>query len=172
MFLVIADASSLILLEKIALLDTLLSHDMDFMIPLEVKKEAVEKGKMKKYPDAFKLEEKISQGRIVVKEAKNKNHVKNLMTLFKIGAGEAEAISLFQQEKADLLATDDRFAINACRALNIPISGSAAFVTHSFNQGLINKDQGTQMLGILSEEGRYKSDIIFKALRKIQGGTT
>lgn len=172
MLLVIADASSLILLEKIALLDTLLSHDMDFMIPLEVKKEAVEKGKMKKYPDAFKLEEKISQGRIAVKEAKNKNHVKNLMALFKIEAGEAEAISLFQQEKADLLATDDRFAINACRALNIPISGSAAFVTHSFDQGLINKDQGTQMLGILSEEGRYKGDIIFKALRKIQGGTT
>lgn len=171
MLLVIADASSLILLEKIALLNVLLSHDVGFMIPLEVQKEAVETGKMKKYPDAFKLEEKISQGRIAVKEAKDKNHVKNLMTSFKIEAGEAEAISLFQQEKADLLATDDRFAINACHALNIPISGSAAFVTNSFDQGLINKDQGIQMLETLSKEGRYNGDIIFKALRKIQGGT-
>ena len=171
MLLVIADASSPILLEKIALLDTLLDHDTSFMIPPEVQKEAVEKGKMKKYPDAFKLEEKISQGRIVVKEVKDKNHVKNLMSLFKIELGEAEAISLFKQEKADILATDDRFAINACHAFNIPISGSVAFVTSSFDQGLINKDQGVQMLGTLSKEGRYKNDIIFKALRKIQGET-
>lgn len=172
MLLVIADASSLILLEKIALLDTLLRHDVRFIIPLEVQKEAVEKGKMKKYPDAFRLEEKISQNRITVGIAKNKNHVQNLMTSFKIEAGEAEAISLFQQEKADLLATDDRFAIRACRALNIPVSGSAAFVTNSFDRGLINKSQGVQMLETLNKEGRYKGDIIFKALHKIQGGAS
>jgi predicted nucleic acid-binding protein len=171
MILIIADASSLILLEKIALLDTLLCHDMSVMIPREVQKEAVEKGKMKKHPDAFKLEKKISQGQITVKDVKDKTHVRNLKESFKMETGEAEAISLFQQEQADLLATDDRFAMNACKALSIPVSGSAAFVTNSFEQGLINKYQGVQMLETLAKEGRYKDDIIFKALHKIQGGT-
>ncbi len=169
MILVIADASSLILLEKIALLDTLLEHSMKFIIPKEVHKEAVDKGKMRKYPDAFNLEEKIQNGKITVKDVEDKGRVKSLMASFKIETGEAEAISLFQQERADLLATDDRLAINACRALSIPTSGSAAFITHSFEQGFINKGQGVQMLEILAKAGRYKSDIIFKALHKIQG---
>jgi len=169
MILVIADASSLILLEKVMLLDTLLEHSIKLVIPLEVQKEAVEKGKMKKRPDAFKLEKKIHEGKVTVREVEDKDHVKSLMASFKIEAGEAEAISLFQQERADLLATDDRLAINACRALSIPTSGSTAFVTHLFEQGFINKDQGIQMLETLAKEGRYKDDIIFKALHKIQG---
>lgn len=171
MILVVADASSLILLEKIKLLDTLLQHEIRVTIPKEVQKEAVEKGRIKRAPDAFALEEKIKQGRISVKEVHGKKQVKNLMTTFKLEAGEAEAIALFQQEKADLLTTDDRFAINACRALNIPISGSTSFVTSSFEKGLISKNQGMQMIETLAKEGRYKDEIIFQALHTIQGGS-
>ncbi|HLC72753.1 MAG TPA: hypothetical protein VJH37_04165 [Candidatus Nanoarchaeia archaeon] len=169
MIIIVADASSLILLEKIGLLETLVKQNMTWVIPEEVQIEAIEKGKIKKYPDAFKLEEKVKKNQIRVKKVEEKIQVNTIMESFKIERGEAEAIILFQQEKADLLATDDRFAINTCNALNIPTSGSVAFVTQSFEKGLISKSKGVQMLETLANEGRYKSDIIFKAMHKIQG---
>jgi len=167
---VVADASSLILLEKIVLLDVLLQHQIKVMIPLEVEKEAVEKGKMQGYPGALKLEEKIKEGTITVKKVSEESQVKNLRAIFKLEVEEAEAIALLQQEKADLLATDDKFAMKACHALNVPTSGSVAFVISSFEKGLIKKEQSVQMMETLAREGRYKDDIIFEALRTILGG--
>lgn len=169
MIIIVADASSLILLEKIGLLEVLLNQKMTWIIPEEVQKEAVEKGKAKQYPDAFKLEEKIMKNKIKVKKIEGEAQVQSLVNEFNLGRGEAEAISLCQQEKADLLATDDRLAINACRALSIPVSGSVSFVTQSFENGLIDLRQGKKMLEILSKEGRYKGEILFKAMRQIQG---
>ncbi len=169
MLLVIADASSLILLEKTELLQVLIENGLSFMIPVEVKREAVDKGKENRFPDAFKIEERINKGSITVKEVNDKKMANEIMKAFNVASGEAEAIALFFQEKANILATDDRLAINACKALNVPTSGSVAFVTESFERGLVNQNKAIHMLEVLANEGRYKNEIIFQALNKIQG---
>ena len=60
MKLIVSDASSLILLNKIKLIERL-SKLMSIKIPLEVKKEAVDIGKENNYQDAFEIEKLISK---------------------------------------------------------------------------------------------------------------
>src|SRR3989338_1566945 len=155
MLIIVSDSSSLILLEKICLLKILTETELNFIIPLEVKKESVDRGKEKNYADAFKLENKINKGVINVKEVKNRSIVNKLMEDFNINKGESEAIALFLQKKSDLLATDDRLAINACNALGVPSSGTLAFVLKSFDKKLISKKEALNMIEKASKYGRY-----------------
>lgn len=166
---IISDASSIILLEKIKLLDKLVK-EFRLVIPKEVEEEAITFGKERKYPDAFRIEEKVKDELISVIEVKDQGFVSKIMSDFNIAKGEAESISLFKQEKADLLATDDRLAIKACKALAIPVSGASTFVTQAFDNRLIQKNDAINMMEILAREGRYKNEIIFKAINHIRGG--
>ena len=167
MNLVISDASSLILLNKIGLINEL-TKLMLIKIPEEIKKEAVDKGKEGGYKDAFEIEDLINKNIIEVKKVKNYENVNKLMKDYNIGRGESEAIQLFKEMKANLLATDDRDAINTCNLLGIPASGSLSFVINCFSKKIISKKEGEEMINKLSIFGRYSSDIINKALNDIK----
>ena len=167
---IVADTSALILLEKTKLLEKLMKNKCNFTISEEVEKEAIEVGKNKGYPDAFLLKEKCDGGLIKIKRVKDQVKVNKIMKDFKIEKGEAESVVLFLQEKSDLLATDDRLAITACRALAIPVSGCPALVIESYNKSIIEKEEAINMIKILAKDGRYKDYIIFQALQDISGG--
>jgi len=168
MKLIVSDASSLILLNKIKLIEKL-SKLMSIKIPLEVKKEAVDVGKENNYQDAFEIERLISKNLVEVEEVKNNLEVNKLMRIYNIEKGESEAIQLFKELKADLLATDDRNAINTCNLLNIPTSGSLAFVINFYKGSIISREEGEEMINQLSIFGRYNIDIINKALNDVRG---
>ncbi len=169
MIIVVSDSSSLVLLEKINLLETLIKDKLNFLIANEVKRESVDIGKERNYSDAFKIEEEIKRGLIKVKEVKDKDLVVKTIKDFNLGKGEAESIILYSQERADLLATDDKLAINACKALNIINSGTISFVIKSFDKNLISKKEALEMLEKLAKYGRYKSDIIFDTIKYVEG---
>ena len=166
--LVIADASSLILLEKTGLLK-ILTKKLEFIISQEVKKEAVDKGRECKFPDAYKIENLIKNNTIKVKNVNNKNMIEEISKSFNLGAGESESMVLFLENKGDILATDDRLAINACKAIGIKTTSSIVFVVESFEKSIIDKVTANNMIKILASEGRYKYEIISKALNKIGG---
>ena len=168
MKLVIADVSSLILLEKTGLLKTL-TEKFEFIISKEVKNEAVDKGKECKFPDAYKIDKLIKNNTIKVKNVNNKNMVEEISKSFNLGAGESESMALFLENKGDILATDDRLAINACKSIGIKTASSIAFIIESFEKGIIDKITADNMIKILASEGRYKYEIIFEALNKIGG---
>lgn len=165
---IVSDASSLILLEKIKLLIKLIENKVNLIMPAEVYKEAVEKGKERKYADAFTIEEKINKELLKVKKIKNQMAVNKIMMDFGIEKGEAESIVLFKEIEADILATDDGLAINACKALEIPTSGCPAFVTESYHKKIINKQEALDMIKILGKVGRYSNDIIFQTIRNVE----
>lgn len=167
MKLIVSDASSLILLNKIKLIEKL-AKLMSIKIPLEVKKEAVDMGKENNYQDAFEIEKLISKNLVEIKEVKNHKEVSELMKKYNIEKGESEAVQLFKELNADLLATDDRNAINTCNLLNIPTSGSLAFVINLNEIKIISKKEGEEMINKLSIFGRYNIDIINKALNDIR----
>ncbi|MBI2672308.1 hypothetical protein HYX16_05220 [Candidatus Woesearchaeota archaeon] len=162
----IADSSSIILLEKTKLLGKLVKK-FNIIISKEVEREAIEKGKEKKYPDAYHIEEKIRNNLINVKEVKDQNKVNIIMKDFNIEKGESESIVLFSQEKANLLLTDDKLAFNACKSIDIPATGALALITESYNKKIINKEEAINMIKILAKEGRYKNQLIFQALQDI-----
>src|SRR3989344_3797371 len=167
MKLIISDASSLILLNKVKLVEKL-AKLMSIKIPLEVKKEAVDIGKENNYQDAFEIERLINKNIVKVEEVKNNKKVDELMKGYNMEKGESEAVQLFRELNADLLATDDRNAINTCSLLNIPTSGSLAFVINFYRKNLISKEEGEEMINQLSVFGRYSIDIINKALNDLR----
>ena len=124
---IISDASTLVLLQKVALLDKLIKN-FDFIIPQEVYEEAVIKGKNIKSKDSYLIEDKINKKTIKVKEVKDKKRISKIIKEFGLGEGETEAIVLFLQENADFLATDDHKAINVCKIYRIPFMTALTFV--------------------------------------------
>ena len=163
---VVSDASTLILLEKITLLDKLLKN-FSFIISSEVYNEAIIKGKKVKSEDSYSIENKINKNLIQVKEIKNKKRLNEIIKEFGLGEGEAEAIILFLQENADFLATDDHKAINACKIHKIPFMTALAFVIECFDIKLIAGNEAKEMIRDLSIYGRYKDELIYKALNII-----
>ena len=160
---IVSDASTLILLQKIALLDKLLKN-FSFIIPNKVYNETVIKGKKVKSEDSYSIDNKIGRNLIKVKEIKNKKKLNQIINEFGLGEVEAEAIALFLQENADLLATDDHKAINVCKIYKIPFITALTFVINCFEVKLITKTESNDLIKNLGMYGRYKSELIYKAL--------
>jgi predicted nucleic acid-binding protein len=159
---IISDASTLILLQKIALLDKLLKN-MRFIIPSEVYQEAVTKGKAKKFSDSYRIDEHVKTRKIVVKELKNSNTAASIREEFGLGEGEAQAIALFLQENGNMLAVDDHKAVNVCKIYNIPFMTALTFVVFAHNKKVVNKEVAKDMIDNLSVFGRYKNELIHDA---------
>lgn len=163
---VVSDASSLVLLQKIRLLEKLLKK-FEVIIPREVYKEAVTKGKNKKSSDAYLIEEKIKNKLIKVSSVKDSDKVNQVIKEFGLGEGEAEAIILFLEQKADILATDDHKAINVCKIYEIPFITALTFVINAFDNKLIGKEEAKRMIKELGSYGRYKYELVYKALNYV-----
>lgn len=160
---VVSDASTLVLLQKIVLLDRLVKN-FNFIIPQEVYNEAVIKGKNIKSKDAYLIEDKTKNKTIRVKSIKDTKRFNQIINEFGLGEGETEAIVLFFQEKADTLATDDHKAINVCKIHQIPFMTALTFTLTAFEHKIINKNEANDMIRDLGIYGRYKDQLISKAL--------
>lgn len=164
---VVSDASTLILLQKVSLLDKLITN-MKFMIPPEVYNEAVVKGKNVKSKDSYLIENKIKNNSIKIKKINNKRKIRDIIREFGLGEGEAEAIALFLQENADILAADDHKAINVCKIYKIPFMTALTFILDSCSQNAIMKNDAKEMIKNLGIYGRYKDELIYKALSYLE----
>ncbi len=166
--LVVSDASTLILLQKITLLDKAVNN-FNFIIPQEVYNEAVIKGKEIKSKDSYLIENKINDVLIKIKKINDEIKVKNIINEFGLALGETEAIVLYLQEKADILATDDHKAINLCKIYKIPFMTALTLVIAAFDMELISKNEAKDMVKNLDIYGRYKDELVYKALSCIGG---
>jgi hypothetical protein len=166
-FMIILDASTVILLAKIDLLETFVSNfPGKVLIPEKVEGEICTE-KMEETPLVVKL---IKDKKIRVLKVKNGQPVKKLMDDFNIDAGEAEAITIALQEKASLVVTDDRNAIRACKVLRIEFTTAIAILIRSFEKNLIPKDEALIKLKKLESIARYSRTIMDDARRQIEGG--
>jgi len=114
---IIIDASSIILLAKASILETVTGIDK-VLISDGVYKE-VSRGKETGKPDSLLLERLLQEGKINLKTA-DKSSVDSLKKSFGIFAGENETISIAQETGARFVLIDDRKGINVCKALNLP----------------------------------------------------
>ena len=138
-----------------------------FIIPQEVYNEAVIKGKKVKSKDSYLIENKINKNIIKVKKVKDKKRVNKIINEFGLAKGETEAIVLFLEERADILAIDDHKAINVCKIYKIPFMTALTFVINAFNTKLIMENEAKEMIQDLGVYGRYKDELIYKALSYI-----
>lgn len=138
----------------------------ELVIPLAVKKEACRK----EAEETPLIENLLQSNTIRVLKVKDSKIIKKLMNDFHINGGEAEAVSLALQEKALIVATDDRNAIRACKMLKIDFTTAIAILIRTFEKKLIDRDEAIIKLQKLEVIARYSRAIMEDARERIEGG--
>lgn len=167
----IFDASTLILLAKVGLLDIFLD---DFpgavLLPRAVEAECV--GGQPR-PDGMLIRQRIQEGRLTVVEVQQPRVVARLIQDFRLGSGEAEALALAleQEEAAAVVATDDRNAIRACKVLRLGFVTSLGLLVRSVEKRLLTVDDGKRFLRGLASYGRFRPTLIEEVLQQMEGIT-
>lgn len=160
------DASTLILIAKVELLDLFLaSIGPEVAVPAEVARECCG---VKKSLDALMIQKALDDARIKVKVVKDKKLVAKLQTDFSLGRGEAETIALALREKAQLVGIDDKNGINNCKLLGLGFTTALAILVRSREKGLIDRNDALAKLAALARNGRYKDSIVDNARLKLE----
>lgn len=163
---VIFDASTLILVAKIEVLDSFLSGiEFKVGIPVEVERECCA---VKKSLDALLIQKALDEARIQVIPVKNRRLVAKLRQDFALGRGEAEAIVLALTERAGLVGVDDKNGINACKLLGIVFTTAIGILIRMHERGLLTASEALAKLATLEKHGRYKQSIVADARRKLE----
>ena len=161
----VIDSSTLILIAKSGLLDIFIDNlAIQLIIPKAVKNECTSK---KELFDAKLITQRINEGKIKVQISGNLKVCKKLMSDFNIAKGEAEALSLCLKKK-ELLITDDKKAINACKILRLPFATALDILIRVYEKNLIDKEQVNLILEKLVFYGRYSEEIIQDVKTKLK----
>ena len=157
---IIFDASTLILLAKIDLLQMVLNK-YEGVIPEIVKKEV----EYKEALDTKVIIQQIKEGRLIVNKDPDKNKMKKICKDFPLGRGEAAAL-IFANERESVLATDDGLAIKVCKIFNIKFITAIHFLIGTD----LDKIRAKAKLDLLKKYGRYSARIIKDAEKRIMKG--
>jgi predicted nucleic acid-binding protein len=162
----VLDASTLILIAKVEVLDLFLDDvRLEVVIPAEVEKECCA---VKKSLDALMIQKAVQESRIKVIDVKNKKLVAKLRGDFGIGRGEAEAIALAVAESAQILGIDDKYGINACKLLGIPFTTAIGILIRMHEKRLLTVSEALAKLTALGKHGRYKQSILDDARQRLE----
>jgi predicted nucleic acid-binding protein len=163
---IIFDASTLILMAKIELLNPFLAGvKLRVAIPAEVERECCG---VKKTLDALMIQKALEESRIQVMAVRNHKLIAKLQADFGLGKGEAEAIALALKEKAQLLGIDDKNGINASKLLGIPFTTAVGILVGSREKCMLDHRDALAKLTALAQYGRYKHAIVEDARRKME----
>lgn len=157
---IVFDASTLILLAKIDLLQIVLCQYKG-VIPELVKEEIAYKNTM----DTKLIVQQIREKNLIVIKNPVQEKMKLILKDFPFGKGEAAAF-LIAKEKDDILATDDGLAIKVCKIFGV------GFVTaiHFLIKAHLDKSIALVKLELLKKYGRYSVQITGDAQERIGRG--
>jgi predicted nucleic acid-binding protein len=164
----IFDASTLILLARIELLEIVFTgFSSDVAIPAEVERECCG---AKKTLDALLIQRALDGSKIRVVKVKDARFVARLKEDFRLGQGEAEAIALAVIAGAQLVGIDDKNGINACKLLGLAFATGAGFLVAAFEKNLVTRKDALLKLERLAKFGRYRTSIIEDVRSKLEAG--
>jgi len=159
---IVKDAMVVIHLAKITLLEKSCAHFKPVIIPEEVQQEILE-GRQKGYEDVKVVEELIVAGKLSVKRVRDRKLLKRAEE-FNVQRGEAEALALYWQEKADYLASDDDNLRKKSTLLNLKIIGTPAIILKLYKEKLIEQSKLQGSLQALRKIGWFSNAVIDKIL--------
>jgi predicted nucleic acid-binding protein len=163
---IVFDASTLILIAKAELLDSVLADiTLRAAIPVEVARECCG---VKKSLDALLIQKTLDDLKLKVIAVKNRKLVLKLQEDFSLGRGEAEAIVLAIAEKAQVLGIDDKNGINSCKLLGLAFTTAIGILVRSHEKGLLTRSEALTKLATLAKHGRYKESILEDVRRKLE----
>jgi predicted nucleic acid-binding protein len=164
----ILNSTPLIYLTKIGRLDLLISEEI--LIPKAVYEEVVSKGLEKRFLDAKIIQDAVEKKSIKVKELnpEQKREARELMKFAEIGIGEAEAIILAKDQKAELLI-DDVVGIGVAKALNVTTLWTTSFILKLVSEQRLQKRKAKEIIKQLVEAGyRIDGEVLVELLEKLK----
>ena len=159
---VVADASSLILLAKCSLLFEY-SRGVELQVPRQAFEEVASASLVRRYDDAALVAKLARDGSIRVVAGTTHRDLPRAL-----GRGEAAAIRLWFEADADLVLSDDGRAIRTCRILAIPFTSSPRVVVDLYRTGAVPLAKARKALEVLAVTGRYGRDMIAAAMVALQ----
>ena len=157
---IVFDASTLILLAKIDILQLVL-YKYSGVMPESVKEEIL----YKKAMDTELIIQQIKDGNLALEKNPSKDKMNHILKDFPLGRGEAAAL-IIAKEKGSILATDDGLAIKVCKIFGVKFTTAIHFLIEA---GL-DKSMAGAKLKMLKKYGRYSADIIKDAEERIMKG--
>jgi len=164
---VVSNASPLIYATKIGFLETLGKLYGKILIPPVVYNEVVEKGMEKKAADALVIGEAIREGwlQVVELDERARAEIQVLAKMLNISVGEAEAIALAKQVKAELLIIDEGSGTLAARVWGIKTVGLLGAIIEAMYEGITTFEElKTYYNRLIETEFRLKYQDYMKAL--------
>lgn len=159
--LVVKDSVTLIHLAKTSLLRDSCRFLGDVLIPEKVYDETVESGREEGYPDAALVEEVVEEEDIEVREVEEE--FVDRARKYSIQGGEAEAVGLYWQEDADLLATDDDNVRKKKTLLELDLIGTPVIVQKLYENGYIEGEKELEKkIDRLRDIGWFNSAVLDK----------
>jgi len=108
----------------------------------------------------------VKDGLIIVKEVKNRLLFNALLDPLAIG--EAEAITLTVEERADYIVIDDKLARRRAKSMGLNVIGTLRVLRLMYDTKLIDKRQILEAIEKLKEMGfRISDEVINKSLRRL-----
>jgi predicted nucleic acid-binding protein len=159
---VVADASSLILLAKCGLLRSYVGQ-VELLAAARVVQEAASSSLQQTYPDAALISELVSEGLVRVLTVRSRRQLP-----IALGAGEAATLRLFVQEEADRVLSDDGRALRACRLLGFPFTTTPRVAVDLVAARAVDGSEARRALEKLAVVGRYAPEVIGAALAALK----
>ncbi len=153
---IVSNSTVLIYLAKIGKLILLKKLSTKVLIPAEVFKEVVTRGKENQHPDAFVIEAAVEEGWIEVKEIEAIRELEE----FGIDHGEAQAISLAKSLDVPVLL-DQTHARTAAKALGLKPRGTIFVLFAALQKKLLTYEEYADLLEELVKAGFRMSDEVY-----------
>ena len=163
---VIKDAMVLIHLAKLSVLEKSCDYFEKVLIPELVHREIIQ-GEEKGFSDAQIALNLIKNKKIAIKKINDESLIKKA-NQFNIQRGEAEAVALYWQEKADILSTDDDNVRNKKILLDINIIGTPVIILKLFKEKIIDGNKAEQCISELRKIGWFSSAILDKISMEVK----
>jgi predicted nucleic acid-binding protein len=173
---IILDSDGIIKLQKAGLLETF-CKTYDCLIPEAVYQESVTRGKEELYEDAFEIEETVETN-VEVKQPGESQSFKETLKKgahVSLGQGEKEALSLYFEQRAAAIVSDDRAFLNLLRQYNKETEGkNVAFLTPANaivaleRKGAIYKEEAKE--GLIKIKAIIRQSVYESAIEDLQNG--
>lgn len=159
------DSTPLIYLAKAGKLDLLKNLHGRKVIPLEVYKEAVVKGKELGKSDAASLESAIEEGVFEIAEVTKNDFYKQLSKNPNLTKADVEVLTLAKSTNS-IMVMDDEYARDVAESAGIATGGTIYIIHQLLREGIIRKEDAREILDKIIKEGWRCSPELYAAIIK------
>ncbi|HLD42757.1 MAG TPA: hypothetical protein VJB08_02085 [Candidatus Nanoarchaeia archaeon] len=166
--LIIKDTMVLIHLAKLSVLEKSCDYFKNVLIPESVYEEVL-KGSNKQYADVPIITGIIRNKKMKIMGIKGNILVKKA-NQFNLRGGEADAVALYWQQKADILATDDDNVRKKRELLGIAVTGTPGILLTLYKEKRIDRTKMRNSIAELKNIGWFSTIVLDKMLQEAENG--